>query len=397
MKFSSKILSCNLSPIHKFVPMAVKAEQEGKKVYYLNVGQPDFPTPRAYFDALRNLEQRTLGYGVSGGTDVLRRAIADYYQKCEIELEKENILVTSGGTEALQIAFSCILDEGDEIIVPEPYYPNYHTFIRMAGGVIRPLRCDLENNFAFPGAFALEQCITPKTKAILLTSPGNPTGAIYSEEDLNTISQVAMKHDLFVISDEVYREFSYNGRKPVSILKMEHMADHAIVIDSISKRFSACGSRIGCLISRNHELLNQAMKWCQGRMCVSVAEEAAAAALYTTREEALNKVIDEYTRRRDVLVAGLSKIPGVRCNDPEGAFYVVAELPVADADQFQEWLLTEFSQDKETLMFAPGEAFYATAGLGKNQARFAFVLEEADLQRSMELLELALKKYCALT
>ena len=393
MKFSSKIERCGLSPMRKFAPYAVEAEKAGKKIYHLNIGQPDIETPPVYFEAAKEFSQKVLAYAPSAGMPVLIDAICDYYGKIGAPLNEKNVLISTGGSEALQMVLSCILDDGDEIIIPEPYYPNYTTFVTLTGAKIRPLTTRPEEGYCFAFRDRIEALINEHTRAILFTNPGNPTGAILTEEQMQMVADVAKEHGLFVIGDEVYREFVYGGEPLMSLLQLEGYDENVVVIDSVSKRFSACGARIGCMITRNAELYNQAMKYCQGRLCASTIDQVAAAALYTVGPDYFAAVRKEYMARRDALVAKLKEIPGVVCEEPKGAFYIMAALPVDDADKFQQWLLEEFEDNGDTVMFAPGEPFYGTPGKGKNEIRIAYVLKQADLERAMDLLALGIKKY----
>lgn len=393
MKFSSKIERCGLSPMRKFAPYAVEAEKAGKKIYHLNIGQPDIETPPAYFEAVREFSQKVLAYAPSAGVPELIDAIRTYYGKIGAELSEKNVLISTGGSEALQIVLSCILDEGDEIIIPEPFYPNYSTFVNLTGASIHPLTTTPEEGYKFAIRERVEACINEHTRAIMFTNPGNPTGAILTAEEMKLMADIAKEHDLFLIGDEVYREFVYGGEPLMSLLQLEGYEENVIVIDSVSKRFSACGARIGCLLTRNEELYDQAMKYCQGRLCASTIDQVASAALYTVGPEYFAAVRDEYKARRDALVAKLKEIPGVIYSEPKGAFYVMAALPVDDADKFQQWLLTEFDDNGETVMFAPGEPFYGTPNTGVNEIRMAYVLKKEDLERAMELLAIGIQKY----
>ena len=393
MKFSSKIERCGLSPMRKFAPYAVEAEKAGKKIYHLNIGQPDIETPPVYFEAAKEFSQKVLAYAPSAGMPVLIDAICDYYSKIGAPINEKNVLISTGGSEALQMVLSSILDDGDEIIIPEPYYPNYTTFVTLTGAKIRPLTTCPEEGYCFAFRDRIEALINEHTRAILFTNPGNPTGAILTAEQMKMIADIAKEHDLFVIGDEVYREFVYGGEPLMSLLQLEGYDENVIVIDSVSKRFSACGARIGCMITRNSELYNQAMKYCQGRLCASTIDQVAAAALYSVGPDYFAAVREEYKARRDALVAKLKEIPGVVYSEPKGAFYVMAALPVDDADKFQKWLLQHFDDNGETVMFAPGEPFYGTPNTGRNEIRMAYVLKKEDLERAIELLKLGIEAY----
>lgn len=395
MKFSSKIEKCGLSPMRKFHPYAVAAEGKGRKIYHLNIGQPDIETPPAFFDAVKAFKQPVLAYAPSPGIPEMIKAVQGYYEKLGIPLETGDILAATGGSEALEMVMECILDDGDEILIPEPFYPNYNTFTRVTGGKIHPIPTTPEEGYHYADRAKIEAEITPNTRAIMVTNPGNPTGVVLTHEEMRLIVDIAKEHDLFVIGDEVYREFVYGGEKLATMLEFADAADNVIVIDSVSKRFSACGARVGVLISRNKELMAHAMKYCQGRLCSATLDQVGAAALYTVGPEYFAAVRDEYKRRRDTCMAALEKIPGVVCKCPKGAFYIMAKLPVDDTDKFQTWLLEEFDDHGDTVMFAPGEGFYATPGKGKDEVRLAYVLKQEDLERAMELLALGIKAYNA--
>jgi aspartate aminotransferase len=370
--------------MRKFAPYAVEAEKAGKKIYHLNIGQPDIATPPAYFDAVKQFSQSVLAYAPSAGVPEMLEAVAGYYNKIGAPITTKDILVSTGGSEALQMLMACILDDGDEIIVPEPFYPNYNTFIRLTGASVHPITTTPEEGYKFAIRERVEACINEHTRAILFTNPGNPTGTVLTREEMKLMADIAKEHNLFVIGDEVYREFVYGGEPLMSLLQLEGYEDNVVVIDSVSKRFSACGARIGCVISRNKELMAQAMKWCQGRLCASTIDQVASARLYTVGPEYFAAVRDEYRDRRDALVAGLKKIPGVVYSEPKGAFYVMAALPVDDADKFQKWLLTDFDDHGDTVMFAPAESFYETPHRGVNEIRMAYVIKKPDLERAME-------------
>ena len=395
MKFSSKIEKCGLSPMRKFAPYANEAVKNGKKLYHLNIGQPDIATPAAYFEAVRNFSQPVLAYAPSDGVPVMIDAVVDYYGKIGAPITNKQVLISTGGSEALQMALSSILDEGDEIIIPEPFYPNYSTFVTLTGATIRPVTTKPEEGYKFAIRERIEACINEHTRAIMFTNPGNPTGTVLTEEELKLMADIAKEHDLFIIGDEVYREFVYGGEKLMSLLQLEGYEDNVVVIDSVSKRFSACGARIGCMITRNAELYNNAMKWCQGRLCASTIDQVASAALYTVGPEYFDAVRKEYCARKDCLVEGLKKIPGVVYSEPKGAFYVMAALPVDDAEKLQMFMLQEWDDNGETLMFTPAESFYKTPNTGKNEIRMAYVINEADITRSMELLKAGIEAYNA--
>ena len=395
MKFSGKIEKCGLSPMRKFAPYAAEAKAQGKKVYHLNIGQPDIATPEAYFDAVKNFSQPVLAYAPSDGVPVMIEAVRAYYEKIGAPLTNKNILISTGGSEALQMALSCILDDGDEIIIPEPFYPNYSTFVTLTGATIRPITTKPEEGYKFAIRERVEAAINEHTRAIMFTNPGNPTGTVLTEEELKLMAEIAKEHNLFIIGDEVYREFVYGGEKLMSLLQLEGYEENVIVIDSVSKRFSACGARIGCMITRNEELYNNAMKWCQGRLCASTIDQVASAALYSVGPEYFEAVRKEYCARKDALVEGLKQIPGVVYSEPKGAFYVMAALPVDDAEKLQMFLLQEFEDNGETVMYAPAEKFYKTPDTGKNEIRMAYVINKEDLTRAMELLKKGIEAYNA--
>lgn len=396
MKFSSKVEKCNLSPIRKFYPYQVECDKKGVKIYHLNIGQPDIATPPAYFDAVRNFRLPVLAYAPSPGIPEMINAVKEYYASLGLKYETGDIFVTTGGSEALTIALNCILDDGDEIIIPEPFYPNYNTFVRATGATIRPIHTTPEEGYRYAVREKIEPLINEHTRAIMFTNPGNPTGTVLSPEELRLMADIAKKHNLFLIGDEVYREFVYGGEKLATIGEFDDITDNAIIIDSVSKRFSACGARIGALITKNKELQQQAMKFCQARLSVATLDQVAAAALYGAGTEYFNDVRDEYRRRRDTIYRKLCEIPGVVCKEPKGAFYVMAKLPVDDTDAFQKWLLTDFSDNNETVMYAPGAGFYATPGKGRDEVRLAYVLNCHDIERAMDLLAMAIRKYNSL-
>lgn len=393
MKFSSKIEKCGLSPMRKFNGEAADAVSRGLNIYHLNIGQPDIITPEAYFQALKDFNQPVLAYAPSAGIPELIDAVRGYFGNIGVSLNRSDILVATGGSEALQMTMACLLDDGDEIIIPEPFYPNYHTSVTLAGAAIRPLTTSPEEGYRYAVRERLEACINEHTRAIMITNPGNPTGAVLTPEELKLMLDVAKENDLMIICDEVYREFVYGGEPLMSALQFAGYEENVIVIDSVSKRFSACGARIGLLVSKNKEFMAQAMKWCQCRLCASTVDQLASAALYSVGPDYFASVREEYKRRRDTLMAKLREIPGVICKEPKGAFYVMAALPVDDADTFQHWLLNEFSDNGDTVMFACGEPFYATPGKGKNEVRMAYVLKQEDLERAMDVLAIAIKKY----
>lgn len=395
MKFSSKIEKCSQSPIRKFYPYQVEANKKGIRIYHLNIGQPDIATPPSYFDAVRNFRLPVLAYAPSPGIPDMIEAVRKYYASIDIEYATGDIFITTGGSEALTIALNCILDNGDEIIIPEPFYPNYNTFVNTTGAAIRPIHTTAEEGYHYASREKIEPLINEHTRAILFTNPGNPTGTVLTPDELRLMADIAKEHNLFLIGDEVYREFIYGDEKLASIGEFADIAENAIIIDSVSKRFSACGARIGALITRNKALQQHTLKYCQARLSVATLDQVASAALYDAGTEYFNDVRDEYRCRRDTIYRKLCEIPGVVCKEPKGAFYVMAKLPVDDTDEFQKWLLTDFTDNNETLMYAPGAGFYATPGQGRNEVRLAYVLNCKDLERAMDLLALAIRQYNA--
>ena len=394
MKFSSKVEKCGLSPMRKFHPYAVAAKAKGRKIYHLNIGQPDVATPAAFFEAIREFEQPVLEYAPSPGIPELIDAIQNYYDKLDMHFDKSEIYITTGGSEALSIVLQCILDDGDEILIPEPFYPNYNTMTRTCGASITPIPTSPEEGYRYADREKIEALINEHTRAIMVTNPGNPTGVVLSDEEMKMLVDVAKKHDLFLIGDEAYREFVYGGQPLQSFGSYaEEAPENIVVVDTVSKRFSACGARIGCLISKNKELMGHAMKYCQARLSVATLDQVASAKLYSVGPEYFAAVRDEYKRRRDTCVRKLKEIPGVVFDTPGGAFYLMAALPVDNADTFQQWLLEEFEDNGETVMFAPGAPMYATPGKGLNEVRMAYVLECDKLERAMDLLALGIKKY----
>ena len=395
MKFSTKVEKCGLSPMRKFHPYAVAAQEKGKKIYHLNIGQPDIETPKAYFDAVKHFDQPVLEYAPSPGVPELIEAIRGYYAKLNMHFAPEDILITNGGSEALQIAMNCILDDGDEILIPEPFYPNYNTMVCTCGASIHPIPTKPEEGYHYADRKKIEAEINEHTRAIMCTNPGNPTGTVLTPEEMRMMVDIAKEHGLFIIGDEAYREFVYAGEPLQSLGEFEDAAENVIVIDTVSKRFSACGARIGCLITKNKELLGHALKYCQSRLSVATLDQVASAHLYTVGPEYFAAVRDEYKKRRDTLVRKLREIPGVIFDCPKGAFYLMAALPVDNADTFQRWLLEEFNDNGETVMFAPGAPMYATPGKGLNEVRMAYVLEAEKIERAMDILKKAIEVYNA--
>jgi len=390
---SKKGLSMPASPIRKLVPFAEAAKKRGVEVIHLNIGQPDIKTPKGALDAVRKAPIEVLEYSRSEGNESYRVKLAAYYTRHDIEVTPEQILITTGGSEALSFVMGCIADPGDEIIIPEPFYANYNGFSVANGVKVIPLASDISDNFALPPVESFEDYITPRTRAILLCNPGNPTGYLYSREEVRQLAELVRKHDLFLIADEVYREFAYDGKEHYSILQEPGMEAHAIVVDSVSKRYSMCGARIGCIVSRNAALMAVCLKFAQARLSPPTLAQIASEAALDTPDSYFEEVIREYTSRRDLLLEELSKIKGIRIARPQGAFYCMVELPVEDADHFAQWLLEEFQWEGATVMVAPAAGFYATPGLGTREVRIAYVLEKAQLKKAVQILGKALEIY----
>ena len=396
MKFSSKIKRCELSPVRKFYPYEMAAVEKGLKVRHLNIGQPDIETPRVFFEAISRFSDSVLEYAPAPGVSDFLTATQKYYESLGFHITREDILATYGGSEALQIVMSCILEEGDEVLVPEPFYPNYTTFINITGGKIRPIKTKAEEGYRFATREQIEPLINEHTRAILMTNPGNPTGVVLTREEMRLMADIAKEHDLFLISDEVYREIVYTGEKISSMLELEDAAENVVVIDSVSKRFSATGARVGAVISRNHELMNEAMKLCQGRLCTATLDQVGAAAMYNELPASYyTEVREEYRRRRDAMVTALSKIHGVEFRCPEGAFYLMVTLPVDDTEKLQYFLLEEFQDNGETVMVTPADGFFTDPELGRNKVRIAYVTNPEDVTRAIELLGLGIQAYNA--
>ena len=394
MKISINANRCEPSPMRKFHPLAVQAKQEGKQIFHLNIGQPDLQTPEAFYDAVRNFQDSTLAYEASPGMPVLIDAIRDYYRKLGVDLEPNDVLITTGGSEALLLTFLSILDPYTEVIIPEPYYPNYTTFVHAAGGRIRALPTSPEEGYQYAYRDRIESLITNNTRAIMITNPGNPTGVVLTEEQMRMIADIAKKHDLFLICDEVYREFCYDDKFGVPCMaRYRDIDENLIIIDSVSKRFSACGARVGCVVTRNKELQQALLKFCQSRLAVATIDQLGAAALYSVPKSYYDESKEKYRQRRDLVVSRLRQIPGVGVEEPMGAFYLMVSLPVDDADKFQQWLLTAFEDNRQTVMFAPGAPFYETPGKGINEVRIAYVRDLPELERAMELLALGIDRY----
>ena len=381
------------SPIRKLVPFAETAKKSGKKVYHLNIGQPDIKTPEVALEAIHNFSDKVVEYSHSAGFESYRKGLANYYNNIGIDVDHNDLMVTTGGSEALLFALNSCLDNGDEIIIPEPFYANYNGFSVSVGVTVKPISTSIDDGFALPKIEEFKKLITPKTKAILICNPGNPTGYLYSKEELETLRDIVIKHDLFLIADEVYREFAYDGNEHYSVLNIEGLEQNAIVIDSTSKRYSMCGIRVGCIVSKNKEVMATAMKFAQARLSPPTFGQIAGEAALKTDDSYFTEVSAEYVSRRDVLIEGLNKIEGVICPKPTGAFYAIAQLPVDDADKFAQWLLEDFDLDGETIMVAPAAGFYSTPNTGTNQVRIAYVLNKESLQKSIDILAAALKVY----
>lgn len=381
------------SPIRKLVPFAEKAKKRGTKVYHLNIGQPDILTPDVVTKAIKNTDLKVIEYSHSAGNDSYRTKLSEFYKKLGLDISKTEMMITTGGSEAISFALLTCLNPGDEVIIPEPFYANYNGFATAASVVVKPITSKIEDGFALPSISEFEKLITPKTKAIIICNPNNPTGNLYSKEELQQLSKVVEKHDLFLFSDEVYREFCYDGNEHFSALKLENIQNNVVVIDSVSKRYSACGVRIGIMISKNKEVMSSALKFAQARLSPPTFGQIAGEAALETPADYFKEVYDEYISRRDFTVETINKIPGVLCPKPKGAFYAIARLPIDDSDKFCEWLLSEFNYNGETVMMAPATGFYSTKGLGKDEVRIAYVLNKSDLAKAFKCLEEALKVY----
>ncbi|PHS64662.1 MAG: aspartate aminotransferase [Flavobacterium sp.] len=390
---SSKGKNMPESPIRKLVPFSEKAIKQGKKIYHLNIGQPDIKSPQIALDAVKNNDIKVLAYSRSEGSEEYREKISAYYKKNDIPVEANEIIVTTGGSEALLFAMGTIADQGDEIIIPEPFYANYTGFATASGITIVPVISKIEDNFALPPISEFEKLITSKTKAIIICNPGNPTGYLYSKEEIQKLASIVLKHNLFLVADEVYREFTYDGAEHYSILQEDSLFENGIIIDSVSKRYSMCGARIGCLVSKNKEVIATALKFAQARLSPPTYAQIASEAALETPQSYFDEVIVEYKDRRDTLVQHLQTISGVKVGVPKGAFYCIVELPVKNSDNFAQWLLEEFDLNGETIMVAPAAGFYSTKGVGLNQIRIAYVLKKEDLIKAVEILRQALQQY----
>ena len=381
------------SPIRKLVPFAEAAKKRGTKVYHLNIGQPDIATPEVALNAVRNFKDEVVEYSHSAGILSYREKLVDYYKKYNIHIEADDIIIGAGASEAILFAMNSCMDNGDEVIIPEPFYANYNGFAINAGVNVVPIPSSIESGFALPPISEFEKAITPKTKGIIICNPNNPTGYLYSREELEVLREIVLKYDLFLFSDEVYREFCYDGKEHFSVMHLEGLENNVILIDSVSKRYSACGVRIGAMISKNKELMDTAIKFAQARLSPPTFGQVAAEAAIDTPDSYFEEVMEEYLARRNVVVESINNMEGAYCPNPSGAFYVVAKLPIDDSDKFCQWLLEEFSNENQTVMFAPATGFYATTGKGKDEVRISYVLNVEDLKNSMKCLEESLKVY----
>ncbi|SEF47204.1 aspartate aminotransferase [Caloramator fervidus] len=390
---SERIKNMQASPIRKLAPLAEKAKKEGKKVYHLNIGQPDIETPQIFYDTIKSFNNPVLAYTGSQGIPELINSYIRYYKEWNIDFEEDEIIVTNGGSEAILFALMAVCDYGDNIVIPEPFYTNYNGFSQIAGVNVSPFLTKAEDGFHLPKKEEIVKAINDKTKAILISNPGNPTGVVYTKDEIRLIADIAKEYDLYIIADEVYREFVYDNLEYTSFMHMKDILDRVILVDSISKRYSACGARIGLIASKNKELMKNVLKLAQSRLCSPTIEQIGAAKLIETPKEYLEKVKEEYQRRRDVVYEALSKIEGVICKKPTGAFYVIAKLPIKDAEDFVKWLLTDYSVDNETIMLAPADGFYATEGLGKDEVRISYCINIDALKKAMNIFEKGLIEY----
>ncbi len=392
-KISQKGIAMPESPIRKLVPFAENAKKSGKKVYHLNIGQPDIHTPKIALDAISSFSNSVVEYSHSAGFESYRKGLSEYYQNIDINVSYSDLLITTGGSEALLFALNSCLDDGDEIIIPEPFYANYNGFSISSGVKVVPIATNIDDGFALPSIQDFEKLISSRTKAILICNPGNPTGYLYSKAELESLKEIVVKNNLFLIADEVYREFAYDGEKHHSVLNISGIENHAIVIDSTSKRYSMCGIRVGCIVSKNKDVISTALKFAQARLSPPTFGQIAGEAALCTPQSYFDKVSKEYVDRRNVLVDGLNSIEGVICPKPKGAFYAIAQLPVDNADEFAKWLLEDFSFEGETIMVAPAAGFYSTINSGFNQVRIAYVLNKDALKKAVQILKEALKVY----
>ncbi len=393
MKLSDKILGMELSPIRKFVPYADAARAAGKKVYGLNIGQPDIKTPQAFFDAVKGYDEDVLAYANSHGVNVLLEALVGYYKRIGLEFEKKDLLITNGGSEAINMLMTAILNNDDEVIMAEPFYTNYKTFVGQAGGKVVAIPTTADDGYQYAVREKIEAVITPKTKAMCIINPGNPTGKVLTKEEMKLIVDIALEHDLFIIADEVYREFTYDGKEMTTFGSFEEAAQNVVIVDSISKRFSACGARIGSIASKNEELMGNLMKLCQARLCCPTIDQIGAAALYNLDPSYFDDIKKEYEYRRDVSVAALNEIEGIKYGVPEGAFYITCQLPVDNAEKFLMFLLQEFDVNGETVMFAPAGGFFSTKGVGQSDMRIAYVLKAEDMKAGINIIKEGIKAY----
>lgn len=393
MYFSNRVISMQSSPIRKLVPYATAAKEKGLKVYHLNIGQPDIKTPKGFFDAVNTFNSDVLEYAVSQGLPELIDAMIDYYATYDMNFEKDEILITNGGSEALLFSMMAICDPGDNILVPEPFYTNYNGFSSCVNVFVKPITTHPENGFHLPNREEICSKIDKNTKAILISNPGNPTGTVYTKEEVHMLADIAKENNLWIIADEVYREFVYDNLDYISFGNIEEIKDRVIIVDSVSKRYSACGARIGSLACKNKEFIAQVLKLCQGRLCVSTLDQIGSIELYKTPNTYFKKVNEEYEKRRDVLYSELMKVEGVICKKPTGAFYILAKLPIENAEDFVIWMLNEFDVDGETVMACPAEGFYGTEGLGESEIRLAYILNEHDLKKAANILKEGLEKY----
>ena len=395
MEVSKRVGAMQFSPIRRFNTYAFEAEAEGKKVYRLNIGQPDVETPECFMEAIRGFDKKVIAYAESGGVTELVDAIIDYNKQYDMHFERKNILITNGGSEALTMIFTALLNPGEEAVIAEPFYTNYNTFCNQVNGKLVPITTKAEEGYAWADRELIEASITPNTKAICCISPGNPTGRVLTLDEMKLVGEIAKEHDLWIISDEVYREFAYDGREVTSFGMLDDIADRVVIVDSVSKRFSACGARVGCVMSKNDELMSGILKLAQGRLCCPTLEQVGAAALYRLDKSYYDEAKAEYEGRRNAAYEELSQIPGIVCQKPGGAFYLTCKLPVEDAEDFLMFLLKEFDDNGETVMFAPAAGFYATEGLGKNEMRIAYVLNQDSMRRGAELIKLGIEAYKA--
>ncbi len=392
-EISEKGRAMPASPIRRLVPYAEDAKSKGRKVYHLNIGQPDIKTPDSALSAIRNLKEEVIEYSHSAGIESYRRKLAEHYRKININIDHTEVMITTGGSEAISFALMSTINPGEEVICPEPFYANYNGFCTAAGVEIVPITANIENNFSLPPIEEFEKVITPKTRGIIICNPNNPTGYLYTEEEIRKLGEIVKKHDLYLFSDEVYREFCYDGRKHFSAMYLGGLEQHVIMMDSVSKRFSMCGARIGALVTKNREVLYTALKFAQARLSPPTFGQIAGEAALDTPASYFKAVYNDYIERRDYMVAALNKIPGVRCPTPGGAFYTVVHLPVDDTDLFSQWILSDFEYENQTVMMAPASGFYSNQELGKQEVRIAYVLKKEDLQKAMKVLEEALKVY----